>query len=122
MNIKRLSDLRKSKTVVNNPQTDEKRRFSLESDNEVGTFGSYCTLTDPNNLLQKLDKRISYELFIKRKEKGPSRTKVMHLLRLLVIFLLILFFSARDKYSRKIQFSNNVCMSRLRNSIHFVNL
>ena len=89
LNIKRLSDLRKSKIVINNPQTDEKRRFSLQSDNEVGTLGSYCTLTDSNHLLRRLDKRISYEVFIKRKEKGTSSDeRNASILRLLIVLIL----------------------------------
>ena len=115
LNIKHLSDLRKSKIFLNNPLPDGKGRFSLQSNNEVGRFGRCRTLTDLKNLLRRLDKRISYEVFIKRKKKGPSWTKGIHLLRLLVIFLLIFFF-LQKKSSFQIMFIYHTCV------IHFVSL
>ena len=90
--IKNLSDSRKPQIILKQTLTDEERSFSAQSDYDVGICITCCTLTDPNNLLRRLDKRISYEVFIKRKEKGSSWTKGMHLLLLLVIFGLILFF------------------------------
>ena len=90
--IKNLSDSRKPKIILNQTLTDEERSFSVQLDYDVGICSTCCTLTDPNNLLRRLDKRISYEVFIKRKEKESSWTKGIHLLLLLVIFLLILFF------------------------------
>ena len=103
LNIKHLSDLRKSKIFLNNPLPDGKGRFSLQANNEVGRFGRCRTLTNLKKLLRRLDKRISYEVFIKRKKKGPSWTKGIHLLRLLVIFLLIFFF-LQKKSSFQIMF------------------
>ena len=70
--IKNLSDLRKYRIFLNKLQTDEERSSRLQSNKGIGTLVRDCTVTHPYNLLRRLDKRISYEEFTKRKEKGST--------------------------------------------------